>query len=217
MKRWLIVLLLTIPAFAQKDFLSDTEIDQIRAVQEPVARIKLYLLFAKQRLDQMNSLLAKDRPGRSGEIRQLLEDYTSIIDAIGTVSDDALLRKNDVTAAPAALTDGEKKFLDQLNRVQASSPRDLQMYGFELKEAIAATSDSLDAAHGDLDARGRELSVQAEQEKKQVADINAAERKLGPPDPETDKALQAGEDATKPARPAPTLYRPGEKPDSNSK
>src|SRR6185312_9124001 len=81
-KPFLIVLLLAAPALAQKDFLTNSEIEQVREVQEPVARIKLYLLFAKQRLDQVQSLMAKDRAGRSGEIRQLLENYTSIVDAI---------------------------------------------------------------------------------------------------------------------------------------
>ncbi len=74
-RRFLIVLLLALPAFAQKDFLTNSEIEQVREVQEPVARIKLYLLFAKQRLDQVQSLMVKDRAGRSAEIRQLLEDY----------------------------------------------------------------------------------------------------------------------------------------------
>src|ERR1700722_13679622 len=109
MKRFLIILLLALPAFAQKDFLTDTEIDKVREAQEPIARIKLYLSFANQRLDQLRSIMAKDRPGRSGEIRQLLEDYTSIIDATGTISDDALVRKTDVAGAPAVITDGEKK------------------------------------------------------------------------------------------------------------
>ena len=66
MKRCLIILLLAVPAFAQHDYLTATEVDQVREVQEPVARIKLYLLFAKQRLDQLQSLMAKNRAGRSG-------------------------------------------------------------------------------------------------------------------------------------------------------
>jgi hypothetical protein len=216
MKRFLIVLLLALPAFAQKDFLTDTEIDKVREAQEPVARIKLYLSFANQRLDQLRSIMAKDRPGRSGEIRQLLEDYTSIIDAIGTISDDALVRKTDVTAAPAVIGESEKKFLDQLTKVQSSSPRDLEMYDFELKEAIATTSDSMDLAKEDVDMRSIAVTSKAEREKHQVDEVNAAERKLGGGNPAADKAQAAAQaaadDATKPSRPVPTLYRPGEKP-----
>lgn len=212
----LIVLLLTLPAFAQKDFLTDSEIEQVRQVQEPVARIKLYLLFAKQRLDQVQSLMAKDRPGRSGEIRQLLEDYTNIVDAVNTVSDDALARKNDVNAAPTAIADGETKFLAQLQKIQASTPHDLAMYDFDLKEALAATGDSLDLTKEDLTTRGQNVNLKVEEDKKKVATINAEERQ-GAKDPAADKAEAAAEDAAKPARPAPTLYRPGEKPDDGSK
>ena len=215
-KRFLIVLLLAIPAFAQKDFLTDSEIEQVRQVQEPVARIRLYLLFGKQRLDQVQSLLVKERPGRSGEIRQLLQDYTSIVDAIDTISDDALVRKSDVTIAPTVIADGEKKFLDQLQKLQTSTPHDLAMYDFELKEALAATGDSLDLAKQDLTTRGQNINLKVEEDKKKVATVNAQERQ-GAKDPGADKAeaaaQAAADDAAGPARQAPTLYRPGEKPD----
>jgi len=213
MQRFLIVLLLALPALAQRDFLTATEVDQIREVQQPVARIKLYLLFAKQRLDQLQSLMSKDRPGRSGEVRQLLEEYVGIIEAIDTVSDDALVRKADVTTAPAMIADGEKKFLGQLEKVQASAPRDLEMYDFELKEAIASTGDSIELANQDLSDRGQVVASKAEQEKKRVAEVNAGEAKLGGnATPGAAASEAAAADAAQPARKPPTLYRPGEKP-----
>lgn len=212
MKQLLVILLLALPAFAQRDFLTASEIDQVREVQEPVARIKLYLGFARQRLDQLQSTMSKDRPGRSGEVRQLLEEYSGIIEAIDTVSDDALVRKTDVTAAPTLIADGEKKFLTQLEKIQTATPRDLEMYDFELKEAIATTNDSIGLANEDLGARGKEVNSKVEKEKKQVADVNAAERKPGG-DKELDKAAAVADDASKPARKPPTLYRPGENPD----
>lgn len=210
-------LLLALPAFAQKDFLSPNEIDQVREVQEPVARIKLYLGFAKQRLDQLQSTVTKNRAGRSGEIRQLLEDYTSILDAINTVSDDALARKIDVTLAPEAIVDGEKKFLDQLEKFEASVPRDLDMYQFSLKEAIASTSDSIDLANEDLGFRSQGVANKLRQEQKAVAEVNAAESRKGPAtgaDASAAEAKAAADDVSKPARKPPTLYRPGEKPDA---
>ena len=211
----IVTLLFALQALAQKDFLTPSEVDQVREVQEPVARIKLYLSFARQRLDQLQSLMVKDRPGRSGDIRQLLEDYGSIIEAIDTVSNDALVRKSDLTAGPTVIADGEKKFLDQLQKLQASSPRDLGMYDFELKEAIETTSDSMELAKQDLGARGHDVNAKAEKEKKAVAEVNAAEKKPGA-NPAADNAEAAAADAAKPTsvRQPPTLYRPGEKPDS---
>lgn len=209
-----VLALAALPVFAQKDFLTPNEVDQVREVQEPVARIRLYLSFANQRLDQLRSIMAKDRPGRSAEVRQLLEDYSSIIEAIDTVSNDALVRKAELAAGPTAIAEGEKKFLDQLGKLEASNPRDLEMYDFELKEAIATTNDSIDLANEDLGARSTDVNSKAAKEKRQVADVNAAERKAGA-DPVADKAEAAAADATKPPRKPPTLYRPGENPNGN--
>jgi hypothetical protein len=204
-------------AFAQRDFLTNDEVEKVRDAQEPNERLKLYVLFARQRMDQLQQLLTKDKKGRTAEARELLSDYSSIIDAIDTVSDDALKRHVAVAEGTAAVAAAEKRFLGQLQKISDNPPGDAGLYEISLKEAIAATSDSIGLSQDDPSKRAAELVADAEKEKKAVKSITRAEDSLGKTadeiaaDNAKDAKVQAQVDG-KPKRKPPTLYRPGEVP-----
>jgi len=209
MKSFFICFLIMIcgaPLFAQRDFLTSDEVEKIREAQDPNLRIQVYIQFAKQRLDQLQQQVAKDRKGRSLIIRQLLEDYSAIIDAIDTVSDDALKRKLDITAGTAALAAAEPKFLAQLKKIEDSQPHDLDMYDVSLKDAIGSTSDSMDASKEDLGKRAEVVAAKEEKEKKEIESMTPKD------EVQAQKAEDAKADVGTPKRKPPTLYRPGEKP-----
>jgi hypothetical protein len=198
-------------AFAERDFLSSDEVEKVREAQEPNDRLKLYVLFARQRLDQLQRLLQKQKRGRSLEARELLEDYDKIIDAIDTVSDDALQRGADVALGTAAVRDGESHFLAQLKKIEESSPTDLDLYQLELRDAIGNTSDSLDLGKEDLTARASKLNAEGKKQKEEAEREIAAEDSKGASNtPATVTDAKAAD--AKPARKPPTLYKPGEKP-----
>ncbi|MCL6508389.1 MAG: hypothetical protein K6T59_15345 [Bryobacteraceae bacterium] len=193
-----------LPVAAQRDFLTADEADQIRLVQEPNERLKLYLKFAEQRLELVKQLLAKDRPGRSALIHDALEQYAEIIDAIDTVADDALRRKLDISAGMAAVVEAEKKLLETLRAIQADRPRDLAMYQFVLEQAIETTADSLELSMEDLEKRTEEVVARQEWERKERESLMSAE--------EVEARREAEKKEAEQKRKAPTLYRKGEQP-----
>jgi hypothetical protein len=208
MKQAIVAVVLAAGAFASlfaagdRDFLTEEEIDQVRLIQEPNERVQLYLTFAQNRMAQLQQILSKERAGRSALVHDLLEDYTSIIDALGTVTDDALRRKVDVSKGIAKVAPGQKALLEQLKALDEKEFSDKARYEFVMKDAINATEDSIEMA-ADLDTRATEI---AEKDKRRED-----ERKAGLTS--EDQKREAEDKAKQPkAKKAPTLRRPGDPP-----
>jgi hypothetical protein len=156
----------------------------------------------------VENYLAKEKPGRSIFIHNTLEDYSRIIEAVDTVSDDALRRHKEIDQGLLMVLNAEKDFLDKLNKIQDANPKDLERYKFVLTEAIDTTSDSRDMNLEDSNKRAGELANTDEKAKK--------ERDAMMPSNEV-KERKKDADAQNPdeqKKKIPSLYRPGEKPNN---
>jgi len=196
--------LLALPLAAQqRDFLTSDETDQLREVQEPNERLALYSKWALLRLDEIEQLIASNRPGRAAFIHDLLEDYGHIIEAMDSVADDALRRKISIDTGVTALTGSEKDMVTRLEKIRDAKPKDLARYEFALSDAIDTTQDSLELNQADLPGRAASVAAKEAKEKQErlatMTPAEAADRKA------EDKK------AAPPKKKAPTLLRPGEK------
>ena len=189
-----------------RDFLTADEIDRVRDAQEPNLRLRLYVEFARERLAVLQQYLAKEKPGRSALIHDTLEDYTHIIEAIDTVSDDALVRKVPIDIGMKEVATAEGEMLASLRKIEDSAPKDLARYEFVLKNAIDTTSDSKELSEEDLHTRAGELASEEKKDEKERKTLANAEDKKAQHTPEAKPGvIKAGDNK------APTLLKPGEK------
>jgi hypothetical protein len=203
MKHLALLLILSLGAFAQdRDFLTPDEADRVREVQEPNERLKLYVHFARLRLDLLKQTLAKEKPGRSVFIHDTLEDYTKIIEAIDTVADDALKRKADLAIGIQTVADAETEWLEELKLILDKPPKDFQRYEFVLKQAIETTQDSLELSQVDLKDRTREVVERDAKEKAKREELMSTE--------EIKAKREAEKKNIETKKKVPTLRRKGE-------
>jgi len=203
--RTLLLLAMAMGLAAQdKDFLTGDEVDQVRLVQERNERLQLYMHFAKQRVDQVESLLKREKAGRSILIHDLLEQYTKIVEAADVVTDDALKRKVDVALGVKALADAERGLLARLEKVREAQPKDMGRYELALETAIETTKDSLEMAQEDLAGRGKSVMDRDAREKKE------REAMLSTKEQAEKKVSEKKEAQEQQKRKAPTLRRKGE-------
>ena len=173
----LLIAAVSLPLTAARDFLTTDEADQVRLAQEPNARLLLYTGFARQRIEMLDYLLAKEEAGRSSLIHETLGDYTKIIETIDIVADDAIARGVDVTEGITAVADAEEEFAAKLEAILESKPRDLPRYRFVLDTAVETTTDSLEVSLEDLGDRKLTVAEQKEREQRRLETMMTPEMK----------------------------------------
>jgi len=189
--------------FAQRDFLTVDEADQIRQAQETNLRLKLYTDFARVRVKLLEQLVAQQKAGRSKLIHDTLEDYTKIIEAIDTVADDALKRGMIVEEGMKIVADAEKTMLAALEKLDESEPADVQRYQFALTTAIDTTRDSLELSLEDLKQRKADVLNRDRDEKK-------AREALMTPKEAAERRVEEKKAEAESKKKGPTLRRKGE-------
>jgi hypothetical protein len=170
--KWTLVaiasLLFAIPATAQKhpDPLNQLEIDQLRdTAQDPLERLKLYVGFARARLQALDQARSDPKVAdRGAETHDRLQDFLDIFDELNDNVDTFADRKEDLRKALKVVIEGDSEFQSKLRALKDAAgvrPAELKAYGFLLTNAIETVDSSIEDHRQLLDAQ-----VEAAKQKK---------------------------------------------------
>jgi hypothetical protein len=140
----------------KKDYLTDAEGDRIRDAVTPPERMKLFVIFADDRLKKFQYELTRSVPeGRRAEILNgLLNAYAGCIDDAADQSEVAREKQVDIRAALKNMQSKSKEFLDALQKINQGGP-EYDTYKDTLQDAIEGTQDAL----SDVDKALKELNT----------------------------------------------------------
>ena len=140
----------------KKDYLTDAEGDRIRDAVTPPERMKLFVIFADDRLKKFQYELTRTMPeGRRAEILNgLLNAYAGCIDDAADQIEVAREKQVDIRVALKNMQSKGKEFLEALQKINQGG-QEYDLYKDTLQDAIEGTQDAL----SDVDKALKELNT----------------------------------------------------------
>jgi hypothetical protein len=157
----------------RRDPLTDLEIDKIRdAAQEPEARLKLYIEFARARLEKLAQVRADEKsPDRDKLTRDALQDFLDVYDELDTNVDTYADRGDDLRKALKPVIEADTEFGSKLRAFKSSlgdRRESMKDFTFLLGSALEAIDAGM-KDHRDLLAEQEETFKHKKKDKKQTA------------------------------------------------
>jgi hypothetical protein len=139
----------------KKDYLTESEADKVRDANNPSDRIKLYVVFADDRLKKFQYELTRSTAERRrGEVLNgLLNAYSGCMDDAADQIADAKEKQLDIHASLKLLESKGKEFLEILQKLDQGNGPDYDTYKDTLEDAIQATKDAV----ADAQKAGKEM------------------------------------------------------------
>jgi hypothetical protein len=148
--RLLVVLLLLSTVWAQRrrDPLNPNEADQLRdAAQEPAARLKLYLQFARTRLASLAQMRADPKvTDRAKQTHDRLQDFLDVYDEMNDNIDTFVERKADLRKPLKAVIEADTEFQAKVRGLKSSleaSKKDAGQSDFLLTNVLETLDSSV--------------------------------------------------------------------------
>lgn len=139
---------MALPARAQKkDYLSDSEAEQIRDTDTPSQRIKLFIAFADDRVKKLHYEFdhPDDSLHRSDRLDTMINAYTGCIDDAADLIDLGVDKQQNIRDAIKDMQSHAPDFLAFLKDLEAKNP-EAKDHKDNLDDAIDATNDAINDA-----------------------------------------------------------------------
>src|SRR5215467_15573125 len=167
------LILAFLPAAAEqhhRDPLNDLEIDKLRdAAQEPEARLKLYIEFARVRLAKLEQVRVDDKATDRDQLtRDALQDFLDVYDELNTNVDTFADRGDDLRKALKPVIEADTEFGSKLRAFKSSltgSRQEVENYDFLISSALEAVDAGM-KDHRDLLAEQEETFKRRKKDKK---------------------------------------------------
>jgi len=135
--------------FAQRkhDPLNANEIDQLRdAMLEPDQRLKLYVGFARDRMNKLEQMRADPKATeRAGKTHDMLQDFLAVYDELNDNVDMYVGRKDDIRKPLKLIIEADTEFQAKLRALKDSANSDAgesRQYEFLLNNVIDTVDSS---------------------------------------------------------------------------
>ncbi|HEU5400842.1 MAG TPA: hypothetical protein VFU86_05765 [Terriglobales bacterium] len=144
-------------ALAQRhrDPLNDNEVNQLReTAQEPEKRMKLYVGFAKSRMEMIEHMRTDPKlmGDDDSEMVARLQDLATLVDEVDDNLDDYNDKSQDLRKPLKTIIEMDSDFQVKLTELKrTSTPEQLRNYGVALEEAADSVSESADSARAMLE------------------------------------------------------------------
>jgi len=130
----------------EKDYLTNIEADKIRDAETPNERIKLFIMFADDRIKKFQYEL--EHPSQSNHEQQLnylMNSYIGCVDDAADLVQLGIEKQQNVRAGVDLMAEKAKEYLEILNKIKADA-KEIDVYKENLDDAIEGTQDALNDA-----------------------------------------------------------------------
>ena len=132
-----------LPQVPEKDYLTNIEADKIRDAETPNERIKLFIMFADERIKKFQyELEHPSQTNHEQQLNYLMNSYIGCVDDAADLVQLGIEKQQNVRAGVDLMAEKAKEYLEILNKIKADG-KEIDVYKENLDDAIEGTQDAL--------------------------------------------------------------------------